>query len=119
MTALQRYRVVIDAGFSEKEQMIALGEIMSESDYERLQIANDFGVTPEDYVRFVELKPAYDEDGNGNYTQAEVAAAIKDLRLGSEAAAALWQLANKAWKAKNNPFNKRVGQRIYDALNGV
>ena len=31
--------------------------------------------------------------------------------------AVLWQLANKSWKPKNNPYSTSVGQKVYDALN--
>ena len=37
--------------------------------------------------------------------------------LSNSQKAALWQMYNKSWSAKNNPFSVSVGQRVHDALN--
>lgn len=138
VTSLQKYRAVMDAGLSEDDQMIALGELMPEAEYSKLQTGYDFGLTPEAYVTLKEALPNYDtwdEDGKGqgSYTQEEVANAIDGLGgsgimlpsaggsgglyLTNTQKAVLWQLQNKRWKPKNNPFNTSVGQQVYDALN--
>lgn len=31
--------------------------------------------------------------------------------------AVLWQLANKSWKPKNNPYSVAIGQKVYNELN--
>lgn len=138
VTSLQKYRAVMDAGLSEDDQMIALGELMPETEYSKLQTGYDFGLTPNAYVTLKETLPNYDtwdEDGKGqgSYTQEEVANAIDGLGgsgimlpsaggsgglyLTNTQKAVLWQLQNKSWKPKNNPFNTSVGQQVYDALN--
>lgn len=138
VTSLQKYRAVMDAGLSEDDQMIALGELMPEAEYSKLQTGYDFGLTPEAYVTLKETLPNYDtwdEDGKGqgSYTQEEVANAIDGLGgsgimlpssggsgglyLTNTQKAILWQLQNKSWKPKNNPFSTGVGQQVYDALN--
>ena len=138
VTSLQKYRAVMDAGLSEDDQMIALGELMPETEYSKLQTGYDFGLTPEAYVTLKETLPNYDtwdEDGKGqgSYTQEEVANAIDGLGgsgimlpsaggsgglyLTNTQKAILWQLQNKSWKPKNNPFSTSVGQQVYDALN--
>ena len=128
---LQRYRVVVDAGLSADEQMTVLSEMMTESEYGKLQTGYSYGVTPEAYVTFRELLPQFDLDGNGTFKQEEVEAAIDSMGGGSGIVlpgggsqsltvtqqAVLWQLANKSWKAKNNPYSTSVGQKVYDALN--
>lgn len=138
VTSLQKYRAVMDAGLSEDDQMAALGELMPETEYSKLQTGYDFGLTPEAYVTLKETLPNYDtwdEDGKGqgSYTQEEVANAIDGLGgsgimlpsaggsgglyLTNTQKAILWQLQNKSWKPKNNPFSTSVGQQVYDALN--
>ena len=129
---LQRYRAVVDAGLSADEQMTVLGEMMTESEYGKLQTGYSYGVTPEAYVTFRELLPQFDLDGNGTFKQEEVEAAIDSMGGGSGIVlpgagggqsltvtqqAVLWQLANKSWKPKNNPYSTSVGQKVYDALN--
>lgn len=128
---LQRYRAVVDAGLSADEQMTVLSEMMTESEYGKLQTGYSYGVTPEAYVTFRELLPQFDLDGNGTFKQEEVEAAIDSMGGGSGIVlpgggsqsltvtqqAVLWQLANKSWKPKNNPYSTSVGQKVYDALN--
>jgi len=31
----------------------------------------------------------------------------------------LWQLQNKSWKPKSNPYDREVGQRVYAALQSM
>ena len=45
------------------------------------------------------------------------AATDGNISLTNAEKAALWQMANKSWKPKNNPYSTRVGQQVYDALN--
>lgn len=40
-----------------------------------------------------------------------------NISLTNAEKAALWQMANKSWKPKNNPYDTYVGQQVYDALN--
>ena len=86
-------------------------------------------ITPEVYIDFRRELPRYDADGNGSFTQAEVRAAIdgiseqvKYVRIGgsgplsTEQKAVLWQMYNKSWSPKNNPYSISVGRQVYDAL---
>lgn len=133
VSKLQKYRTVINAGLTESEQMTVLSGIMSESDYAKLETGRSFGVTPEAYVTFREYLLRYDADGNGSFNQSEVEAAINamsgseiilptaggsgSLNLTNDIKAALWQMANKSWKPKNNPYSTSTGQQVYTALN--
>lgn len=109
------YRAAVNAAGSEEEQLAALKSLMSESSYEKVEVSHNFGVPPETYVTFKELLPRYDADGNGSYKQAEVTEAIGSmLGLTSAERATLWQM--QGWKPKNNPFDKTVGEQVYQAL---
>lgn len=130
---VQRYRAVIEAALSEDEQLAALQELMQESEYSKLQVGYDHGILPEAYVRFRELLPQYDADGNGTLNQKEVEKALDsmgggvglvlpggsggDQPLTVKQQAVLWQLANKSWKPNKNPYSTSVGRKVYDALN--
>ena len=125
VSSLQRQRVIVDSGISQADQLAALEAVMSESEYGKLQTGTAYGVTPKAYVDLKEALPRHDSDGNGSFNQAEVAAAINSLGglgglgggLSNSQKAALWQMYNKSWSAKNNPFSVSVGQRVHDALN--
>lgn len=130
---VQRYRAVIEADLSEDEQLAALQELMQESEYSKLQVGYEHGILPEAYVRFRELLPQYDADGNGTLNQKEVEKALdsmgggiglvlpggsgRDQPLTVNQQAVLWQLANKSWKPNKNPYSTSVGRKVYDALN--
>lgn len=130
---VQRYRAVLAAELSEDEQLAALQELMQESEYSKLQVGYEHGILPEAYVRFRELLPQYDADGNGTLNQKEVEKALDsmgggiglvlpgggggDQPLTVKQQAVLWQLANKSWKPNKNPYSTSVGKKVYDALN--
>ena len=130
---VQRYRAVLAAELSEDEQLAALQELMQESEYSKLQVGYEHGILPEAYVRFRELLPQYDADGNGTLNQKEVEKALDsmgggvglvlpggsggDQPLTVKQQAVLWQLANRSWKPNKNPYSTSVGKKVYDALN--
>ena len=117
VSKMQRYKAVTNSGLSEEEQMQALSAVMTEAEYGRLKAGYDAGVTPESYVKFKEVLPKYDADGNGSYKQEEVEAAIKSIPgLSNAQRAALWQIQNKSWKPTGNPFSTSVSKSVYDDL---
>ena len=84
-----------------------------------LSVGGDYGITSGNYIDFKEGKGEYDADGNGSFTQKETAAAIDGIfgdALTQEQKAVLWQVQNKSWKAKNNPYSSSIGQSVYDSL---
>lgn len=117
VSSLQKYRAVVDSGLSEDDQMAALGELMTDAEYSKMQTGRSFGVSPGAYVAYRERLPMYDADGNGTFKQDEVTAALQSMMAPNEVKAALWQMANKSWKPKNNPFSTSVGGQVYNALN--
>lgn len=117
VTSLQKYQAVVNSDLTESEQMTAMGELMPETEYEKLRVGSLQGVTPRAYVSYKQALPLYDADGNGSFKQEEVQAALDSLPLTTEQRAALWQMQNKSWKPSSNPYSVSVSQQVYDALN--
>ena len=117
VSSLQKYQAVVNSDLTESEQMTAMGELMPETEYEKLRVGSLQGVTPRAYVSYKQALPLYDADGNGSFKQEEVKAALDSLPLTTEQRAALWQMQNKSWKPSGNPYSVRVSQQVYDALN--
>lgn len=116
---LQKYRAVVNAGLNEQNTMLALEKVMTEGEYLKLSVGNEYGLSPVTYVDFKEMLPKFDDDKNGSYTQKEVEKALKSMNsLTNKQKAILWQIVDKRWKAENNPFNKDVGGKVYNDLNG-
>ncbi len=130
VTSLQRYRAIVDSGISEDDQLAALSQYMTDSEYRKLSAGYDYGVSPDDYITFRETLPSFDENGNGSFTQEETEAALNSLsgsglilpsftgvNLTNDQKAVLWQLQGKNWSWKNNPYSTSIGRQVYNALN--
>lgn len=128
VTSLQRYRAIVDSGISEDDQMAALSQYMTDSEYRKLSAGYDYGVSPDDYITFRETLPSFDENGNGSFTQAETEAALDSMSgnglllfgntgLTNEQKAVLWQLQGSNWAWRNNPYSTAIGRQVYDLLN--
>lgn len=126
---MQKWRAVVDTVKNENDQLAALAQIMTESEYKKVSAGRTYGVSPSSYVTFKEALPKFDADGNGTFKQAEIKAAIDAMgvkygtvlpggnKLTTTQQAVLWQLANKSWKPKNNPYSVAIGQKVYNELN--
>ena len=117
---LQRAQVVLDADMTENQKLAALAAVsgLYDSTYAKIELGYYMGMGLQSYVDLRKAMPKYDANGNGSYTAKETRAAI-DGALGSLSnaeKAILWQLQNKSWKPKNNPYDREVGQRVYDAM---
>ena len=128
VTSLQRYRAIVDSGISEDDQMAALSQYMTDSEYRKLSAGYDYGVSPDDYITFRETLPSFDENGNGSFTQAETEAALDSMSgnglllfgntgLTNDQKAVLWQLQGSNWAWRNNPYSTAIGRQVYDLLN--
>lgn len=112
---MQRYQAVVTSGLSDQEQLTALGTLMGESEYAKVQTGYEFGVTPAQYIQARENVARIDE--NGNTSQEEATRAISAIQgLTLQERAVLWQLQNRSWKATNNPYDTITGQQVYNAL---
>lgn len=115
VTSMQRYKAVVSSGLTDQEQLAALGTLMGESEYAKVETGYEFGVTPAMYVQARENVAEIDE--NGSTSQDEATQAISSMQgLTVREKAVLWQLQNKSWKATNNPFDTATGQQVYNAL---
>ena len=102
VTSLQKYRAVVNENLSESDTQAALLSTMSDSQGAKFSVAAKAGITSAQYVGYLETA---DIDGSGSVTQAEAQTAISEiLGLTTKQRAILWQLQNKSWKNKNNPF---------------
>ena len=112
---MQRYKAVVTSNLSDQEQLSALGTLMGESEYAKVETGFEFGVTPAMYVQARENVAEIDE--NGSTSQDEATRAISSIQgLTARERAVLWQLQNKSWKATNNPYDTATGQQVYNAL---
>lgn len=114
---LQKWRASVDFSGDVDDQLAALSAVMTDAQFQKVEIANDFGVSPDAYVTLQEIKPQYDADGNGSYKNAEIQAAVDALPgyYTTEQKAVLWQLATGSTSAKNNPYSREAGQKVLDA----
>lgn len=129
VSGTQKWRAVVDTVKNTNDQLAALAQVMSESEYRKVSTGRAHGVEPSSYVAFKESLPKFDADGNGTFKQAEIKAAIDAMgekygtvlpggsKLTIAQQAVLWQLANKSWKPKNNPYSVAIGQKVYNELN--
>lgn len=93
----------------------AVLEYISESDGEKFGAASNY-VDFDVYGRF--LQSFVREYGYGAKSQDEVEYILDHTPgLSDQERAAIWQICNKGWKPKNNPYSVEVGQRIYDQMN--
>ena len=117
LASVDKWRICVDMFQNSTDQLAALSMVMTSAQFEKAEMANEFGVNPKSYVAFYEIRKSYDADGNGSYTQAEIKNAIDSMgnRCTKEQKAVLWQLATGAKSAKNNPYSTEIGQKIVDA----
>ena len=97
-------------------QMAALAMYMTPEQFEKVEAANEYGVTPAVYVDLQDILPLFDSDKNGNYTQTEVQEAIESMDISNQEKAVLWQIVTGSKKGYKNPFDKTIGQKIADGL---
>lgn len=134
MTDTQKWKAECDAimaaGLSERDQVAALVSVSYESTGRMFQIGYDHGIGPSLVLDFKRALPEFDANSNRNYSQKEVTAAIDAIagneiwlaltggrvNLTNEQKAVLWQLQNSSWKPNKNPYDKEVGQYIYDLV---
>ena len=120
---LQRLQVVLDSNLTEQQKLEAFGAVggLNDSTYEKIQLGFRMGMGLQNYVDLRKALPKYDANGNGSYTYKEVEAAIDATfpYLSREEKAILWQLQDKSWKPKKNPYDRQIGQQVYNAMQSI
>ena len=123
----QKLAAIGQSGLPQKEQLAAAKVYADDSTDQKLDVLSGYDVTVAQYAEFRRLYSEYQAlhkgENKGNQTAAkEAAMAVIGSNAatpgGSAAAAALWQTADKSWKAAGNPFDEAVGERVYAELNG-
>ena len=128
------------SGLSDEAQVQAMKALITGTNGAKFEAANEAaGVSAEAWASFWGTLPEFDADGNGSYTQAEVAAALERVevplsygegaaqglfggststrKLTNQEKAALWSAYNPKWKTSNNPFDAGVGERVVSRYN--
>lgn len=117
VSSQRKYEAITALGLSDGDTLGALETVMSAGERKKLSAAYSQGVSPGDYVAARAVILSFDEDENGTITQDEAKRALKSMGfLSNEEKAALWQAQNKSWKPENNPFHRKTGRKVYDAL---
>lgn len=133
-----KMRTAIDLYSKPEDQLQALRVVSDDSQYRAFKVGyglpSEYRIDPEVIVTYYEIRPEYDADGNGNYKNDEVTAAINGMsgggygltlpgggtvQLTNAEKAALWQLMANTTSAKNNPYSSTVGWSVLDAKNAA
>ena len=117
---IQKCQVVLDADLTESQKLEALGAVgdLNASTYEKIELGYQMGMDLQNYFDLKAAMPRYDANADGSYAGKETQAAIDAAlpHLSKQQKAILWQLQDKRWKPKSNPYDKQVGQMVYDAM---
>lgn len=132
----QKGRAIMEADLDEPEQMALIKEVTGiyESTYKKIEIGRNFGMNLKSYIDLKSIMKQFDTDGNSSYSKQETENAINALAgddnplfaltgttpngysLTDREKAILWQLQDKRFKPKDNPFDREVGQMVYDIM---
>ena len=132
----QKAREIIESNLIEPEQMAAIEAVSGiyESTYEKIKIGRSFGMNLKSYIDLKSIMNQFNTDGNNSYSEQETENAINALSgddnplfaltgttpngytLSDREKAILWQLQDKRFKPKDNPFDREVGQMVYDIM---
>lgn len=115
LSYLEKARIVTDNAGSDDAAMDALSTVLNKNTYTKLEVAAVYGLRPKNWVEFKEeWQDMYGED---SVSQEKVKSVLDRMNLTIQQRAILWQIANKSWKPKNNPYNADVANAIYELLN--
>lgn len=98
----------------EKEYLIAsIGT--GDAAWKQYTAARDSGVSQDKFLAARARLRDFDKDGNGNYKQEEIKAAL-DAQSGltKKERAVLWQAFSSTTSAKNNPYDTAVGEAVLE-----
>lgn len=88
----------------------------SDSLEEKLSVAEEYGISGGEWMEAEEDFAQEREEAEAKSLTQEIAeAVIRNMDgLDRQERAAMWQLQNKGWNWKSNPFDRKVGREIYD-----
>lgn len=115
LSYLEKAKIAVENTKTDNDTMAALSQILNESTYAKVEIASAYGVQAGDWVTFRE--EWLDRYGEDSISQEKVETVLDQMYLTDRERAVLWQISNKSWKPKNNPYDTGIGQLVYDELN--
>lgn len=114
VTAMQKYKAIVDSGVSDATAAAAMQAIMPESIAVKFSAVRQWNVPAEKYVEVYEATEGIKEKYGRTSLNAGMAKAAIDSVSGltQEQRAALWQIQNKSWKPYKNPYSTSVGSSV-------
>lgn len=114
VTAMQKYKAIVDSGVSDATAAAAMQAIMPESIAVKFSTVRQWNVPAEKYVEVYEATEGIKEKYGKTSLNAGMAKAAIDSVSGltQEQRAALWQIQNKSWKPYKNPYSTSVGSSV-------
>lgn len=114
VTAMQKYKAIVDSGVSDATAAAAMQAIMPDSIAVKFSAARQWNVPAEKYVEVYEATEGIKDKYNKTSLNAGMAKAAIDSVSGltQEQRAALWQIQNKSWKPYKNPYSTAVGSSV-------
>ena len=121
VTDLQKYKAIAGSDLSEDEQWQAIIGLTPESytsTLAKITVMQDYGISPDIWTKSKQAMYDADDAGNNNDStdQKEAKAALDGMDIPKDQKAILWQLTNKSWSWKNNPYDTDIGQEVYGLL---
>ena len=118
VTDLQKYTTIAGSSLDVNEQWKAIIGITPESytsTLDKITIMQDMGITPAVWTESKQAMYDADDAGNDNDStdQTEAKQALDSMDIPDEQKAILWQLTNKSWSWKKNPYGTDIGQEVY------
>lgn len=118
VTDLQKYSAIAGSSLDVNEQWKAIIGITPESytsTLDKITIMQDMGITPAVWTESKQAMYDADDAGNDNDStdQTEAKQALDSMDIADEQKAILWQLTNKSWSWKKNPYDTDIGQEVY------
>ena len=114
VTAMQKYKAIVDSGVSDATAAAAIQAIMPDSIAVKFSAVRQWNVPAEKYVEVYEATEGIKEKYGKTSLNAGMAKAAIDSVSGltQEQRAALWQIQNKSWKSYKNPYSTSVGSSV-------
>lgn len=114
VTAMQKYKAIVDSGVSDATAAAAMKAIMPDSIAVKFSAVRQWNVPAEKYVEVYEATEGIKEKYGKTSLNAGMAKAAIDSVSGltQEQRAALWQIQNKSWKPYKNPYSTSVGSSV-------
>lgn len=114
VTAMQKYKAIVDSGVSDATAAAAVQAIMPDSIAVKFSAVRQWNVPAEKYVEVYEATEGIKEKYGKTSLNAGMAKAAIDSVSGltKEQRAALWQIQNKSWKPYKNPYSTSVGSSV-------